>query len=97
MAEVTVVARIKALPTRKEAVRQVLISLMQPTRSEPGCVSYDLHVAADDETLFMIHEKWKSGRDLNEHLQKPYIKAFVEKTGELLAEPVEISLWEKIA
>ena len=94
---ITVIARIKALPTREKDVREELRNLVSPSRSEPGCLRYDLHVATDDTTRFMFVEEWKSSKDLNAHLQQPYLKAFMEKAGVLLADPVEISLWEKIA
>jgi quinol monooxygenase YgiN len=44
----------------------------------------------------MFYESWENKTDLEQHLQKPYIKSFMEKADELLAEPVRISLWEKV-
>jgi quinol monooxygenase YgiN len=44
----------------------------------------------------MVHESWASKHDLDEHLKKPYLKAFLKNANELLVEPVEITLWEQI-
>ena len=38
-----------------------------------------------------------SKKDLDEHLAMPYLKAFLGKAGELLAEPVDISLWDMVS
>jgi len=93
---ITVVARIKARAGMEETVRRELLALVAPTTKESGCISYDLHQAADDQSLFMFYENWCSREDLDEHLNKPHFLAFRDKTAGLLAEPVEISLWELI-
>jgi len=81
----------------EKTLRAKLLSLVQPTRAETGCIMYDLYQASDDTGLFMFYECWKSKDDLEKHLQKPYIKSFMETADELLAEPVTVSLWEKIS
>jgi quinol monooxygenase YgiN len=93
---VTVIARVRANEGKEEIVRQELAALIAPTRSEPGCVTYNLHQGADNKALFMVHESWASKHDLDEHLKKPYLKAFLKRANELLVEPVEITLWEQI-
>ena len=94
--KVTVVARIKAKPGMEAEVREVLMALVAPTTREKGCINYDLHQAADNKGLFMFYENWCSREDLDEHLGTPHLQAFLGKAGELLAEPVDISLWEMI-
>ncbi len=94
--KVTVVARFRARPGMEEAVRKELLALVAPTTRERGCINYDLHRAAEDRSLFMFYENWRSRDDLDEHLGKPHLQAFLGKVDELLAEPVDISLWEMI-
>ena len=93
---VTVVARIKARPGMEETVRGELLALVAPTTREAGCINYDLHQAADDKGLFMFYENWCSREDLDDHLKKPHLVAFLGKADTILAEPVEISLWEML-
>lgn len=95
--KVTVVARFKARPGMEEALRHELLALIDPTTAEDGCINYDLHQSADDKALFMFHENWLSREDLDDHLQMPYLQAFLARTDELLAEPAEISLWKMIS
>ncbi len=93
---VTVLALFKAKPGLEEEVRRELMALQGPTRSEEGCINYDLHRSKDDPSRFMFYENWKSQEDLDQHLQMPYLTAFREKAGELLAEPASITLHEMI-
>ena len=94
--KVTVVARIKTKAGMEEEVRQKVMSLAVPTRSEPGCINYDLHQSVDDKSLFLLYENWLSKDDLDKHLEMPYLKAWREEAKALLARPTEVTLWEKI-
>jgi quinol monooxygenase YgiN len=94
---VTVMAQVRVKKSLEKNVREELMKLVTPTRSEPGCIVYDLYQEADSSSHFMFYECWKSKKDLDEHLQKPYIKAFMETADEMLEEPVKVSLWEKLS
>jgi len=94
--KVTVLALFKAKPGLEEEVKRELMALQGPTRSEEGCINYDLHQSKEDPSRFMFYENWKSQEDLDKHLQMPYLKAFREKAGDLLAEPISITLHEVI-
>ncbi len=92
----TVVAQIKAKPGKESQVRQELLSLVAPSRKDAGCLNYDLHQAVDNPTLFLFHENWTSKAHLDAHLQKPDLQAVLGRVGPMVAEPPQITLWEKI-
>ncbi len=94
---VIVFARMKAKDGFEENVRQELTSLVPQTRSEEGCINYDLHQSVDEKTLFMFYENWRSKEDLDKHLEMPYLKSFLEKADKILAEPVDVTVWEKVS
>jgi quinol monooxygenase YgiN len=94
--KVTVIARIKAKPGLEQHMADALNSLVQPTRQEPGCINYDLHQSSDDKTLFLFYENWTSKKALDEHLEMPYLRDFLTKAPDFLAEPVEITLWDMV-
>ena len=94
---VTVLALLKAKEGMEETVRQELLSLVRPTRSEPGAISYNVHQAIDDKSLFMFYENWKSMEDLDRHRGMGHLKAFREKADNLLAKPIEVTLFEMIS
>ena len=95
--KVTVLALVKAKEGMEETVREELLSLVNPTRSEPGCMNYDLHQATEEKTLFMFYENWKSMEDLEKHRETAHLKAFREKAAGLLAKPLEVTLFEMIS
>jgi quinol monooxygenase YgiN len=92
----TVVAQIKAKPGKEAEVRQELLSLVAPSRKDPGCVNYDLHQALDNPALFMFHENWTSEAHLERHLQKPDLQAVLARVKQLTADPPQITLWKQI-
>ena len=92
----TVVAQLKASPGKESQVRQELLSLVAPSRKDAGCINYDLHQAVNDPALFMFHENWVSKAHLDAHLQKPDLQAVLGRVGQMVAEPPQITLWEKI-
>ena len=85
----TLVGQIKAKKGCEEAVKQELQSLIAKSRQEPGNIHYDLYQSIDDEALFLFHESWKDQKALNEHMDSPYLKGFLAKESELLAEPIK--------
>ncbi len=95
--KLTVVARFKAKPGMEETVQKALMALVGPTRSEAGCINYDLHQSQEDKTLFLLYENWTSKKALDEHLAMPYLKGLLDRAEEILAEPVHISLWNMVS
>jgi quinol monooxygenase YgiN len=95
--KVTVVAKCIAKPGMEEQVKDTIMALVGPTRSEAGCINYDLHLSTENPSIFMLYENWRSKKDLDDHLNMPYLKDFVGKADSILAGPLEIALWEMIS
>ena len=93
---VTVVARIKAKPGMEARVREELHKLLVPTRTEAGCLNFDMHQSLDNEGDFLFHENWNSKQDLERHFQSPHIQRWLKISDELCAAPVEIGLWKQV-
>ncbi len=92
----TVVAVFHAIKGRQKDLEKELASLVTPTRLEPGCINYDLHRSIEDPTVYIFHENWKNKKALDQHLEMPYLKEFLEKSKKLLDKPVELYLCGKI-
>jgi quinol monooxygenase YgiN len=92
----TVVALAKAKPGKDGEVRAELLSLVEPSRKDAGCLNYDLHQGIENPALFMFHENWTSKAHLDQHLAKPDLQAVLARVSQMLAEPAQITLWEKI-
>ena len=96
-AKVTVVARLQAIPGKEEAVVRELLTLVDATRKEEGCLNYDLHISHETPGLFLFYENWSSRAHLDRHAQSAHIQAFRAKGRELLTQPAEITLWEMVS
>jgi quinol monooxygenase YgiN len=96
MKQISVMARVRARKGMEAEVRRACLALVEPSRAEQGCINYDLHQSADDPCLFMFYENWESREDLERHLETAHALRFDETTDGMLAEPEEITLWEKI-
>ena len=92
--QVVAVARVKAREGAGEELKRELLSTLVLSRAEPGNIEFVIHRGVDDASVFVSYERWASREDLNRHLQTPHLKAFMEKAGELLAAPPEITLLE---
>lgn len=95
--KVTVLAIMKAAKGREDEAFREMEALIFPTRSEAGCINYDLHRSLDDPATFMFHENWRSKQDLDEHLAKPYLVRFLGLGDKLLAGPAQVTIWREIS
>ncbi len=68
-------ATIKAKPGQEEAVKEVLLGMVEPTRKESGCLCYNLHQSKSDKTQFLFYEQWASKEALDTHGKTPHMKA----------------------
>ena len=75
-------------PERADEVRQLLTSLVEPTRQEDGNLAYHLHEQEDGR--FFLYEVWRSKEDLDLHNEYPPLRAFLENLAEYVEEPPEV-------
>jgi quinol monooxygenase YgiN len=93
----TVVAHMWAQSGNEDALRQTLMTLVEPTRREEGCVQYDLHEQNGRPGHFVFFEIWKSQADLDKHMATPHFTAVVPLIPELCSQPPEILTYTRIA
>ena len=48
---------------------QTLLSMIEPTLQEKGCLSYQVFQDIDDENVFSLIKDWKTREDLNRHMR----------------------------
>lgn len=68
-------AIVKAKPDEVEAVKEALLTMVEPTRQEAGCLCYNLHQSKSDPTQFMFYEQWASKEAFDAHGKTPHMKA----------------------
>jgi|ERR1700692_113771 quinol monooxygenase YgiN len=96
MAEVRVIARSVARKGKENQLRELLRGMLAPTRAESGCKLYELY-ESDSKGRFYFYETWESQAALDRHAASPHFKHLEQAIGELLQEPFEIDILERIS
>jgi quinol monooxygenase YgiN len=58
-----------ARPEKRMEVMQTLLSLIEPTLQEKGCLSYQVFQDVDDENVFNLIKEWETREDLDRHMR----------------------------
>jgi len=93
---VTLIVAMRARPGRESDLEKELKSLVACSRSERGCLAYDLHASSDVPGLFLLREVWTSMRHHQKHWETVHMKKWSEKKAALV-ETREASFWRQIA
>lgn len=56
MTVLTIIAYIKAKPGMEQRMQQDLLGLLAPTRSEPGCITFDLLSDINEPSIFILKD-----------------------------------------
>lgn len=80
-----------ALPEKEKEVMQTLLSMIEPTTREKGCLSYDVLCGVEDKNVFSLIEAWENREDLERHLRSDRFSVLLG-TKSLLSERLRIQL-----
>ena len=80
MSRLTIVAHITAKPDKIVFLKAELEKLIDITRSEEGCVQYDLHQDNDNPAHFMFFENWDSRELWQAHMNNQHLKDYLAAT-----------------
>jgi quinol monooxygenase YgiN len=64
MAHGTIIGTVTAKPETREGLEGLLAAQLDPTRVEPGCINYDVHVDARDPRVFVCYKTGTARRTL---------------------------------
>jgi quinol monooxygenase YgiN len=78
--------------TAEETLRNVL----DPTRTEPGCISIRAFRSTRDPRLFYIHSCWADEAAFEVHSGLPHTKYFIEQMESLIDQPLDFARTELI-
>lgn len=90
-------AIIKSKPGKVELLKSLLFELVSQSIKENACLQYELHQASEDENVFIFHEEWANEAGLALHNSQPHLKAFVEKSAEILDGGINVYKTNKIS
>ena len=69
--------------------------LIEKSRKESGCISYNLFESVDGKYLTFI-EEWKNEKAIEEHNNSDHFKSIVPKLGELTSGEIDVVLYKEV-
>ena len=79
----------KVLMEKRMEMMQTLLSMIEPTRKEKGCLSYDVFCDLEDNHVFNLIEEWETREDLDHHIRSERFSVLLG-TKSLLEKPLEM-------
>ncbi|WP_019528616.1 putative quinol monooxygenase [Dasania marina] len=80
MSALTIVATIKAKNQHIALLKSELEKLLVATRTEQGCINYNLHQDNQNPAHFFMYENWQNRAAWRAHKQAPHFEEFVTNT-----------------
>jgi quinol monooxygenase YgiN len=82
----------KVAPAKQLEVMQTLVSMIEPTGKEKGCLSYVVFCDIQDKNCLSLLEGWETREDLDQHIRSHRFSVLLGiKT--LLREPLQIQIY----
>lgn len=78
MTQFVCIAKFTSKPGQENNLIKALSSLLEPTRAESGCISYDLHRDVHQPEVLTMIEFFKSKEDFEFHSKQDYLLKFRE-------------------
>lgn len=93
---IVLIAQLKVKEDAVDAAKAAALAIVEQSRSEAGCINYDVHQSIEDETVFIWHETWRDQAAIDEHFATDFFQKFFATVEPLAAEPPVITLTNKL-
>ncbi len=91
---IIITGSILARPETLEQLKQGSLEHVRRSRAEPGCLSHDVHVDAENPLRLFFFETWADRAAVAAHFAVPASGAFVKAAGALSAGPPAIQIYD---
>jgi len=93
---IRIMARLAARGGCEEKLQAVLVELALASRSEAGCLGYELFHNQDAACEFVTVESWTDQAAADGHLATAQVARAIERAGALLAQPPLIHRFQQL-
>ncbi|KGS11260.1 MULTISPECIES: putative quinol monooxygenase [Pseudomonas syringae group] len=94
---IVLIAVLKARPGKEAALKEALLTLVEPSRSEPGNIEYVLFEKSDEAGTFYMRECFEHQAALDAHVATAHYQQFSAAAGELLATPPQLIFLDQVS
>jgi quinol monooxygenase YgiN len=81
-----------ALPEKQKEVMQTLLSMIESTGKEKGCLSHQVFRDIEEENVFSLIDEWETRADLDQHIRSAKFGVLLG-TKSLLCEPPDVQIY----
>lgn len=92
----TLTATIHVREGSEEQFLAAASAVIPPTRTEPGCIEYQLHRHDQHPGTFSFYEIWRTDEDLDHHMETPHIAVFIAAIEPILASEITLERWRAV-
>ncbi len=79
------------LPEKQKEVLQTLLSLIEPSEKEAGCLNYGVFSDVEDKNVFNVISEWENRQHLDQHIKSDRFSVLLG-TKSLLYKPLKIQI-----
>lgn len=90
---IIVTGSIEAKPEHLDELLRLSLEHVARSRKEPGCLSHDVHIDAENSNRLVFFEQWADNDALQAHFVVPESGAFVQQAAQLAAGPSELNMY----
>ncbi len=90
---IMVTAKITSRPGEKDKIILKSQNLIEYTRLETGCISYNLYSSTEEEDILLVFEQWENSDVLKSHMETEHFKVFNKNIKDHVAKQVEITVY----
>lgn len=76
---------IPILPDRRERALELARRMIDATRTEAGCISYDFYVGLSDPNTLMLFQEWENMEALMGHFQTEHMEEFLRELPQVVS------------
>lgn len=95
MEKIILVATIRSVKGNEDKMYSLLQQLVVESRTESGCIRYDLHLSMEDSNVFVMYEIWQDQSALDEHMQSAHFTSY-KINSEKILESLEVVKLKKL-
>ena len=92
-----VVAKLKAKTGEEAKMEEALRAMVAKVAQEQGTLTYTLHRAQQDPSVFLFYEKYEDAAAFKAHSSTPYFKELFGALQSLLEGAPEIEMYDELA
>ena len=79
------------LQEKQKEIMQTLLSMIEPTEKDKGCMSCNVFCNMEDKNLYSLIEEWETREDLDHHIRSERFSVLLGARS-LLNEPSKIQI-----